>query len=124
MLRFFDQSVCLRNDFLKPAAGDDRAPTVHGDGVRDGLNGELPEEVAPGAHPLPGRDVDADRVAEVEFVYDSLDSLRCATRWMDSDNGQTVRLTGVVDQTQLRVVVAARAAPFGPEIQDHDFAAE
>src|SRR5258707_8119038 len=67
MLPFLNQSVCLRDDFLKPAAGDDRAPTVHGDGVRDGLNGELPEEVAPGPHPLPGGDVDTDRVAEVEF---------------------------------------------------------
>ena len=60
------------------------------------MHGEPAEEVAPGLDSFPRRDVDADRVVEVEFVHHLLDRLGLAPRRMDADDGQAVRLAAVV----------------------------
>src|SRR5437660_1010069 len=82
---FLDEYAGLGYDIMQAAAGHNDTIAVDCEGVRDGIDGEPPEQFAPGPNPFAGADIDADRVAELEFVHDFLDRLGPAARWVDTD---------------------------------------
>ena len=106
----------------RPRCGD-FALLVDHDRMRNAIHAIRLEKRPPGSRAAGCSHINADRVRELELFHHFLDRAQFAAGRMNADDDDVFALL-LVQRRERRQVVAARPAPLGPEVEDHNLPAQ